>query len=176
MRLVVGLGNPGRQYIQTRHNVGFMVVDKIIAGTSLKWELRPSWGASVAKYKNVLYLKPMTYMNLSGSAVMVVSKYYKIPPADLLVIYDDKDLPLGTVRFRTQGSAGGHRGMQSIIGCLGTTEIARLKVGIAPTDNQVIPDTADFVLARFSKEEQAQLPDIIEQTQQKLTEWLNPKT
>lgn len=174
MRLVVGLGNPGRQYVNTRHNVGFMVVDKIINQAELKWELRPSWGASLAKYKNILYLKPMTYMNLSGSAVLVVSQYYKIPHPDILVIYDDKDLPLGTVRYRVQGSAGGHRGMQSIISCLGTEKIARFKIGIAPADGQLTQDTADFVLARFSKEEQERLPEIITETQQKLSEWLQP--
>ncbi len=170
-KLIVGLGNPGKQYTNTRHNVGFMVLNDVIE----RWEIQPAWGAALAKKGAALYLKPVTYMNLSGAAVAAVSRYYKIAPADVLVIYDDKDLPFGAIRFRKQGSAGGHKGMQSIISTLGTTVIPRLKIGIAPADRQPIVDTAEYVLEKFTKEEQKQLENIISAAKLKLKEWLATK-
>lgn len=155
MKLVVGLGNPGKQYERTRHNVGFRVID------------------AMSKPVDVIYLKPPTFMNNSGAAVQAALRYYKIGLPDVLVVFDDKDLPLGTIRFRTKGSSGGHNGVQSIIDHLGSNQFARLKVGIAPTDPAgVISDTTDYVLAKFSKAEEKQLPEIIERVVEKVKEWV----
>ncbi len=155
MKLIVGLGNPGKQYAKTRHNVGFRVI------------------AALPTQPNVIYLKPDTFMNNSGTAVKAAMHYYKISLPDVLVVFDDKDLPLGTIRFRTKGSSGGHNGVQSIIDHLGNSQFARLKIGTAPADpNEVIHDTTDYVLGKFTKEEEKQLPDIIEQAAQKVKEWI----
>lgn len=175
MHVVIGLGNPGKQYGHTRHNIGFMAVDRIAEQAGARWETRANWSVAVAKTNTVLYVKPLTYMNLSGAAVAKVCRYYKVAPTDVLVIYDDKDLPFGTVRFRAGGSSGGHRGMQSVIEVLATRKIVRLKIGIAPTDPKRLGDTADFVLARFTPGEQKQLPEIIEQTNKKLSDYLTQK-
>ena len=155
MKLIVGLGNPGKQYEKTRHNVGFRVID------------------ALPQQPHVIYLKPDTFMNNSGTAVKAAMRYYKISLPDVLVVFDDKDLPLGTIRFRTKGSSGGHNGVQSIIDHLGSSPFARLKIGTAPADpNEVIHDTTDYVLGKFTKEEEKQLPDIIEQAAQKVKEWI----
>ncbi|EKD76135.1 MAG: hypothetical protein ACD_43C00215G0002 [uncultured bacterium] len=172
MQLVVGLGNPGTRYTKTRHNVGFMVLDSICS----RWELKPNLGACIYKQGQVLYIKPQTFMNLSGTAVQAVCHYFKIPPADIIIIYDDKDIVFGKTRFRQGGTAGGHNGMKSISASLGTEDIARLKVGIAPAEPTLpINDTADYVLAKFSAAELEALPDIITETKTKLETWLNKK-
>lgn len=169
MRLVVGLGNPGTRYAKTRHNVGFMFLNTLCR----QWELKPHFGGSVCKKDAVLYLKPQTFMNVSGSAVQAMAHYYKIPATDIIVIYDDKDIAFGNVRFRQDGSSGGHNGMKSIIACLGTETIARIKIGIAPTDSSaMIADTADYVLGKFSTTELEQLPTIFESVQSRLMSWL----
>jgi len=169
MRLVVGLGNPGARYAKTRHNVGFMVLNALCP----RFELKPALGASVCKLADVLYVKPQTFMNLSGTAVQAVAHYYKIPTADILVIYDDKDIAFGKVRFRQDGSSGGHNGMKSIIAQLGTEQIARIKVGVAPTEpTTAIFDTADYVLSKFTAAELTALPEIIDTTKTRLATWL----
>src|SRR4051812_27380577 len=118
-RLVVGLGNPGREYAQTRHNVGFMLVDRLAtkAGSAFRTEKR--WQADVAKAGDCMLVKPLTYMNLSGEAVRAVGDFYKIPATETLVILDDMALPLSQLRLRARGSAGGHNGLQSVIDHLG---------------------------------------------------------
>ncbi|MFA5994909.1 MAG: aminoacyl-tRNA hydrolase [Patescibacteria group bacterium] len=158
MKLIVGLGNPGKQYEKTRHNIGFRVLDEICDN----WTLQKSCQALICKNDTIIYAKPQTFMNLSGLAVKKLWQFYKIEIKDILVVYDDKDLPFGKLRFRTKGSSGGHNGMNSIIAELGTSEFPRLRIGIAPTDSQtIIHDTADYVLAKFSKEEEKLLPEII---------------
>ena len=132
-RLIVGLGNPGKSYERNRHNVGFMVVDALAeaAGTRVQRKLHNALVADVAiADTRVLLAKPQTYMNLSGQAVSQLLSWYKLTPADVLVIYDDLDLPLGKLRVREQGSAGGHRGMQSVIDHLGSQGVPRIRVGI----------------------------------------------
>lgn len=158
MKLVVGLGNPGKQYTYTRHNIGFRILDSIVSD----WQLMPKASALICKQGDVIYAKPQTFMNLSGASVLALIQYYKIDPLNMLVIYDDKDIPFGTLRFRATGSSGGHNGMNSIIPSLGTQEFPRLRFGIA-TEEMEKYDTADFVLAKFTKEEEKQLPEIIEQ-------------
>lgn len=160
MKLIVGLGNPGREYRETRHNVGFMVVDEIARRHQLTWAAAPSQvpDAVVAKrYGPAPYLlaKPLTFMNRSGDAVAGLARYYGIAPADLLVVLDDVDLPFGRLRARARGSAGTHNGLRSIVDRLGTTDFPRLRLGVGRGNRQ--RDLADHVLAAFEPEERAAL-------------------
>lgn len=168
MKLVVGLGNPGRRYANMRHNVGFMVMDRLVR----TWKRDPRLHAALAKKDDILYLKPQTYMNLSGTAVAAVRRYFNISVSQIIVVYDDKDLPFGTVRFREHGSSGGHRGMDSIVRALRTKEISRLKVGIAPAQPEHKLNTTAFVLEAFTKMERTLLPSIIAETIDRLNVWI----
>lgn len=153
LRLVVGLGNPGRKYADTRHNVGFMVIDALVEGAGVRFEDEKRWQTQIAKAGNRYFIKPQTYMNESGVAVGKVAAFYKIAPEEILVIYDDLDLPLGRLRIRGAGSAGGHNGMRSIIAHLGTQVFPRLRVGIG----KVGEGTIGHVLGKFRKEERSEL-------------------
>lgn len=150
IRLIVGLGNPGPEYERTRHNIGFMVLDRLAADSRLKWERSAKWGAYWAKGDPALLLKPMTYMNRSGAPLAAVSQFYKIAPEEILAVFDDIALPLGRLRLRLEGSTGGHNGLDSIITTLGTDKIPRLRIGIGapPWEGAV-----DYVLGRFFEEE-----------------------
>lgn len=171
MKLIVGLGNPGKEYAITRHNVGFLVLDALAGNDS--WKTDKKLKAELKKVGDTIYIKPNTFMNNSGEAVRAVLDYYQLTVSDLLVIYDDKDLPLGTIRFRAKGSSGGHNGIKSIIQHVGSEEFARFKIGIAPTDpERRMGDTADYVLGKFSKPEQTELKTIIEQTVEKIQTWM----
>lgn len=130
--IIVGLGNPGRQYEHTRHNVGFMVLDRLAAAAGTPFQSQPRWQCHLAKLPGdgILLLKPQTFMNLSGRAVQQMLAFFKWTPDRMLVVYDDAALPLGTLRFREQGSAGGHNGIKSLIQHLGTAAFPRLKFGI----------------------------------------------
>lgn len=153
-RLVVGLGNPGRDYEHTRHNVGFMIVDRMAAQAGASFQIQKNWKASVAQAGPMILCKPLTFMNLSGQAVRSVGSFYKIPPSQTLVVLDDMALPLGKLRLRSGGSAGGHNGLQSVIDHLGTSEVARLRVGIGAAE----PGAAvGHVLGRFALEERPAL-------------------
>jgi PTH1 family peptidyl-tRNA hydrolase len=152
VKLVVGLGNPGRQYAGTRHNVGFDVLAALAERHRLEWESAPA-EALIAKWRAaaVLLAKPLTFMNLSGHAVGELLRFYKIDLPDLFVIVDDVNLELGRLRARPSGSAGGHNGLKSIIASFGTEEFARLRVGVGRGDAR--RDLADHVLAKFDPEE-----------------------
>jgi PTH1 family peptidyl-tRNA hydrolase len=152
MKLVVGLGNPGRQYAGTRHNVGFDVLNLLAERHRLDWESAPA-DALIAKWRAaaVLLAKPMTFMNLSGQAIGELLRFYKIELPDLVVIVDDVNLELGRLRARASGSAGGHNGLKSVIAGFGTEEFARLRVGVGRGDAR--RDLADHVLAKFDPEE-----------------------
>lgn len=155
MKLIVGLGNPGSRYASTRHNVGFMVLDRLAArcGAPLtKRQCNAVVATSNIERERVHLAKPQGYMNLSGDTVGCLLRYYRMTPPDLLVVYDDRDLPMGRIRLRERGSAGGHRGITSIISVLGTAEFPRLRVGIGRPPDQ---DAVDHVLGRFSGEELA---------------------
>jgi len=130
--LIVGLGNPGRQYEDTRHNIGFMLLDRLASSSGGAFQSSPKWQSHIAKLPGdgTLLLKPQTFMNLSGRALLQVMSFYKWTPAQILVVYDDAALPLGTLRFREKGSAGGHNGIKSILQHLGTDAFPRLKIGI----------------------------------------------
>ena len=152
MKLIVGLGNPGRKYAGTRHNVGFDIVDLIASRHRLEWESAPA-EALLAKWRaaSALLAKPLTFMNLSGQAVGDLLRFFKIDLPDLLVVVDDVNLELGRLRARPGGSAGGHNGLKSLIGLLGSEAFARLRVGVGRGEAR--RDLADHVLARFDPEE-----------------------
>lgn len=152
MKLVVGLGNPGRKYAGTRHNVGFDAVDLVAERHQLGWESAPT-DALVARWreKGALLAKPLTFMNLSGQPVGELLRFFKIELTDLVVVVDDVHLELGRLRARSGGSAGGHNGLKSMIGLLGDDRFARVRVGVGRGDAR--RDLADHVLAKFEAEE-----------------------
>jgi len=164
MRLIVGLGNPGREYRETRHNVGFMVVDEIARRHNLTLAMAPSQipDAMIAKKFGddaLLMAKPLTFMNNSGEAVAALARYYDVPIGDLLIVVDEVALPFGRLRARARGSAGGHNGLKSVIARLGTTEFARLRLGVGRGDAR--RDLADHVLSKFEADEQSALGEFI---------------
>lgn len=165
MRLIAGLGNIGEKYCFTRHNAGFMVVDKIALekGVSFKEEKRLK--CFLTKFKSgteeYMLIKPTTFMNLSGEAVQLVMNYYKISVNDIIIIFDDLSLDVGKMRFRANGSDGGHNGIKSVIKSLGTKDIARLKIGIGP--QPPIPSEA-FVLQNFTAEQLELLKPVIKKS------------
>lgn len=160
MKLVVGLGNPGRKYDGTRHNVGFDVADLMASRHRLEWESAPA-DALVAKWRaaSALVAKPLTFMNLSGQAVGDLLRFYKIDFGDLLVIVDDANLELGRLRARPNGSAGGHNGLKSLIELLGTEGFARLRIGVGRGDAR--RDLADHVLATFEPQEREDVAEAV---------------
>ena len=161
--MIAGLGNPGRKYAGTRHNVGFDVLDLIAERHRLVWESAPA-DALMAKWRasGVLLAKPLTFMNLSGHAVGELLRYFKIDLSDLLIVVDDVNLELGRVRARAAGSAGGHNGLKSLIAQLGTEEFARLRVGVGRGDDR--RDLADHVLATFDPEERTIVAETVSRT------------
>ena len=156
MKLIVGLGNPGAQYEKTRHNIGFQILDLIQTQFQKQFTFNSKFECFELKEKinneNVIFIKPTTYMNLSGNALIKVKNYFKVETADILVIVDDINLPLGSVRIRESGSAGGHNGLKSIEAVLGTNQYKRIKIGCGKPIVDV--DLKDYVLANFSKAEQ----------------------
>lgn len=160
IRLVVGLGNPGPEYDGTRHNIGFALVDQMAQSEKLKWTRERKLRAKVASNSSRLILaKPLTYMNLSGNAVSRISRLHGLDPDQILIVYDDVDLPIGKIRFRANGSAGGHNGIKSIIEYLGTKDFPRLKIGIGSADESA--GMVDHVLGRFSEEEWKELEKVL---------------
>ena len=164
MKLIVGLGNPGREYRETRHNVGFMVVEEIARRYALSWGQAPAQvpDAFIAKRfgtEPVLLAKPLTYMNLSGDAVAALMRYFDVPTTDVLIVVDEADLPFGKLRARARGSAGGHNGLKSIIERLGTTEFSRLRLGVGRGDDQ--RKLSDHVLSIFERGQRAELESFI---------------
>jgi PTH1 family peptidyl-tRNA hydrolase len=171
-RLIVGLGNPGRKYAGHRHNVGFQCLD----------HLAEAWGLSFSKRKHKALLaqghiaglkailaKPQTFMNLSGQAVERMARFYKVPPENILVIYDDLDLPVGKIRLRPEGGSGGHKGMKSVIEHLGSNGFPRLRVGIGrPTHG----DPVDYVLSDFAPDEQIAMEQAYERAVSAVELWL----
>ncbi len=161
MFCLIGLGNPGRQYSQTRHNAGFLVIDRIADEVNIKLDkkgFQSIYGKGVIKNEPVILVKPQTFMNLSGEAVGPIIKYYRIPLERVLIIYDELDLPLGSIRIRLAGSAGGHNGLSSVVTGLGSQNVPRLRVGIGrPDDRKVV----DYVLSSFSGEQMTEFKESI---------------
>jgi len=163
LKLIVGLGNPGKKYESTRHNIGFMVVDYLV-GPTIKFQRHKSlfyYIKDTIGDEQVFFVKPTTFMNLSGDAVSWLMNYYKIDLDDLLIIYDDLNLEFGKIRLRRAGSAGGHNGMKSIIQKIGSQNFARLKIGIGKPSHPAI-EISDFVLMPFSKSEKKEIPQILD--------------
>jgi len=136
IRLIAGLGNPGREYENTRHNAGFMILDRLAARLKVEFGSERKFEARLARSGPLFLLKPQTYMNLSGRSVAAVCQYYKIQPAEVLIVHDDVALPEGKLRIRLSGSAGGHNGMRSIIACLGTDQFPRIRFGVGAADGK----------------------------------------
>jgi len=160
--LIVGLGNPGREYRGTRHNVGFMLLDRLAENLGVSFS-RVESRSLVTKAEflgsKLILVKPQTYMNLSGQAVSSLLRFYKVPLERLLVVYDDVDLPLGTLRLRPDGGSAGHKGMQSIIEKLGAQEFPRLRIGVSRPPGRM--EAADYVLQDFSKAESELLQEVL---------------
>lgn len=164
IKFVVGLGNPGEKYSNTRHNFGFKAVDEIVESEKLSWK---NWNdmASITLYRrnnnNILIAKPMTFMNNSGFPVSALLKYYKIVPEEMLVLYDDYTIPMGEYKFRATGSSGGHNGISSIIEQTGTNIFPRMKLGMGP-----LPEYAkivDFVLTNFNSQDKEKINVVLNQ-------------
>lgn len=177
VKLVVGLGNPGRKYAETRHNVGFKVLAELSRRHALSQPRTKFRGEVVDANLNgvrVLLICPGTFMNKSGSSVLAARDFYKTPYGDLLVVCDDFNLPFGRLRVRARGSSGGQRGLEDVIRRLGTSDFARLRIGIgaAPADW----DVADYVLSRFDKQEQCGLNDVIQQAADAVALWATEGT
>lgn len=150
IRLVVGLGNPGPEYNRTRHNIGFSVLDRLASEWKLDWERTQKWGAYWIKAPGAVLLKPMTFMNRSGEPFAAVSQFYKVDPAETIVVLDDLALETGRLRIRLEGSSGGHNGLESILMHARTDKVPRLRIGVgaAPSAGAV-----DYVLGKFFEEE-----------------------
>lgn len=164
MKLIIGLGNPGREYRETRHNVGFLVVDELARRHQLELTMGPSQVPETLVAKRygpapLLVAKPLTFMNRSGDVVATLMRYYEVGAADVLVVVDEAALPFGRLRARMRGSAGGHNGLKSMIERLGTQEFARLRLGVGRGDPR--RDLADHVLATFESGERAELEAFI---------------
>lgn len=158
MYVIAGLGNPGREYEGTRHNVGFMTLDALADKYNIdvrEKAFKGLIGKGVIEGNKVILVKPQTYMNLSGECIRQVMDYYKVDPSEFIVIYDDISLVPGGIRIRKKGSAGGHNGIKNIIAHLGTQEFPRIKVGVG--DKPPRMDLADYVLSRFSKEDREKM-------------------
>lgn len=147
---MAGLGNPGREYERTRHNIGFLVLDALAKRGGFLLQFEKKWRAEMAIKAGTMFCKPQTFMNLSGESIASVAAFYKVLPSQMLIVLDDVALPLGRLRMRLSGSAGGHNGLQSIVEHLGTTEVPRLRVGIGGTTGEGL---SDHVLGRFERDE-----------------------
>lgn len=173
--MIVGLGNPGDEYRDTRHNAGAMVVDRFAANRCSGWRKERKFFAELATGecggRKVLCVKPLTYMNLSGEAVAAVSRFHRITPEQIMVVADDADLPLGAVRMRPSGGTGGHNGLASVIQHLGTQDFPRQRIGVA-RPAQSVRDIASYVLGVFSADEQARLNDVLHVAERQLQCWL----
>jgi len=172
MKLVIGLGNPGERYANTRHNIGFLVVDKIAAQTGVVMRLENQYKAEKGDFGDLedrnMLAKPQTFMNNSGEAVSLMKNYYKIDSEDLIVIHDDVDLPVGAIRVVLGGSSAGHKGVQSIIDNIGTDQFWRVRVGVGRSD---MIATEDYVLQKFTTD----MAKIIDETADFVIELLNKK-
>jgi PTH1 family peptidyl-tRNA hydrolase len=172
--LVVGLGNPGREYQNTRHNVGFRCADALVKAHGLAFDARKKSKAKTADGliagKRVLVAKPQTYMNLSGSSVQGLATFYRIPAEHILVIFDDLDLPLGTLRIRQKGGSGGHRGLTDIIQRLGTQDFPRIRFGIGRPPGKM--DPAAYVLRPFDQAETTLIQGTVERAVKAVETWL----
>ncbi|MEC9332227.1 MAG: aminoacyl-tRNA hydrolase [Verrucomicrobiota bacterium] len=173
--LIVGLGNPGKEYANTRHNIGFMTIERLAKHFSFDWQVNKKFTTHLARGdqdgKSILLTKPQKYMNLSGKTVAPLAGYYKIHAERVMVVVDDLDLPLGSLRMRPDGGNGGHRGLESISECLGTCSFPRLRIGIGRPDRK--QEVSGFVLGQFSQGEMDRVETVIETASNQLSCWIN---
>lgn len=173
MKLIIGLGNPGKEYVHTRHNVGFMIIDELVA--SCKLQVASSFdkrstseiAATEINGEKTILVKPQTYMNNSGQAVRALADFYKIPLHNIIVIHDEKDLPLGEYKIQTNRGGAGHNGVQSIIDHLGTKDFTRIRIGVGPQEGG-IEKIVEYVMEKFNKEEREKLDIVIKEIVQKI--------
>ncbi len=169
MKLIIGLGNPGKTYEKTRHNVGFMVLDKLREDLQEynigNWELSKKFNAEICgcniKGEKIILAKPMTFMNESGQSVQLIAHFYKINARDIVIVHDEKDLGLGDIRTQEGKSSAGHNGVQSIIDHVGTQKFTRVRIGVASENERRMRDTAKFVLSKFGLFEKKKVEEVI---------------
>jgi PTH1 family peptidyl-tRNA hydrolase len=173
VKLIVGLGNPGREYAETRHNVGFMVISRMAEELGIRAQ-KSAQGALIGEGRlggdRIILAQPQTYMNRSGEPVSALMRVYGLEPAELLVICDDLDLSVGSLRLKSRGGDGGHKGLRSIINNLGTNEFSRLRIGVGRPSSK--DETIDYVLTGFDKDEQILLKEGIEAAVTGIRQWL----
>ncbi len=177
MKMIVGLGNPGSKYENTRHNVGFHVLDLLEKELNIRIYINRGGGLTGQGFfgsEKILLVKPLTFMNLSGECVGPLASYYKLPPEEILVICDDVNLPLGQLRIREKGSAGGHNGLKDIIRHLGSDAFPRLRLGVGPQPEGL--DLVDFVLMQFTAEEKSRCTEAEERAARAARMWLEQGT
>lgn len=173
MKVIVGLGNPGFKYKNTRHNIGFTVIDELSKRLHVpvkKNKFHAVYGIGLSGNEKVALLQPLTYMNASGEAVRPFLDYYQVPAEDMIIIYDDLDLPTGKIRLRPKGGTGGHNGMKSLVAHLGTKEFKRIRIGINHPDED--HDIIDYVLRPFSRKEKTLVRNAVEQAASACEKWL----
>jgi peptidyl-tRNA hydrolase, PTH1 family len=173
MKLIVGLGNPGKKYEATRHNVGFMVIDELAKRHQVNLSEKSKFKGIIGSANindQVILLKPTTFMNLSGESVQLVKQFYGIKDEDILIIYDDLDLVCGKVRLRQKGSAGGHNGIKSIISSISSENFHRLKIGI---DRDPFIPVVDYVLGKFTKQQKVEIEKSIIESLNIVEDWIN---
>ncbi|WP_078556483.1 aminoacyl-tRNA hydrolase [Bacillus alkalicellulosilyticus] len=174
MKLIVGLGNPGTKYDQTRHNVGFEVIDycaRLLGITLSESKWKGQYGFTTINGEKVFLVKPLTYMNLSGECIRPLMDFYKIDDSELLVAYDDLDLPVGKIRLRQKGGHGGHNGIKSLIAHVGTTDFKRIRIGIdRPQQGE---NVANYVLGTFRPDEKEDIHMAIEQAAKACESWIS---
>jgi peptidyl-tRNA hydrolase, PTH1 family len=172
--LIVGLGNPGAEYVQTRHNAGFLLVEKLAAKWKCDWANERKFEARIAKSerngKRVLLCEPQTFMNLSGETVGALKDFYQLPLKQILVAVDDADLPFGEIRLRASGSSGGHHGLESIEQHLAAREFARLRIGIGRADGA--REITNYVLGKFDPAENGLLEKVLDRASNQIETWL----
>lgn len=173
--LIAGLGNPGQEYARTRHNIGFMAVERLVERLKANWAMEKKFEARVAKVdvggKRILLCEPQTYMNVSGRAIGALVEFYRVPMDRLLVVVDDADLPFGTLRMKPSGSSGGHHGLDSIEQRLGSREYPRLRMGIG-RQRQDVREITGYVLGKFGPAEADTLERMLERAARQMERWL----
>ena len=173
--LIVGLGNPGREYAKTRHNAGFLLVENLAERWRVDWKSEKRFHSRVAKIerdgRRIFLCEPQTFMNASGEAVSALTTFYRVPLKNLLVVIDDADLPLGTIRLRANGSSGGHHGLESIEQHLGTRNFARLKIGTGRQEGA--REITDYVLGKFRADEKTLVKKVLETASGQIECWLD---
>lgn len=178
LHLIVGLGNPGAEYARTRHNAGFMLVEKLAGQWRADWALEKKFNARIARAepggRRTVLCEPQTFMNLSGEAVGAVAEFYRIATAQMLVVVDDADLPLGQIRLRERGSSGGHHGLESLEQHLGTRDFARLRIGIGRIDGA--REISNFVLGKFGPDEMKLAEKVLTVAADQVECWLTAGT